>query len=115
MLGRYGGFSADMFLAEDRLLVRNGRQRPRARTRWADIRVDVHVDQAGLAQPHRVVERALEILRARDRQTLHSRRARPRREIRVVGLALRALVERGAVLAAPEIRVLQVADRRPGE
>src|SRR5207237_7938946 len=111
----HGLRSTGMFGAEDRLLVRDRRQRPRAGAGRPDVRVDVHVDEARLAELHRMLERSFELLRARDREALHARRARPGREVRVVRLALRPLIEGSAVLAPVEVRVLQVADRRPGE
>ena len=62
-----------------------------------------------------MLERALEVLRLGDRKALYARRPRPRGEVRVVGLAVGSRVETGSVLAALEVRVLQVADRPPGE
>src|SRR5438477_64627 len=44
MLGRYGGFSADMFLPVDRLLVRYRRQRPGAGAGRPDVRVAANGD-----------------------------------------------------------------------
>src|SRR6185437_4415473 len=84
------------FLAEDRLLVRDGRQRPSTDGGRADIGVDMDVDEAGLAERHRMLERALEILGARHRHALDAAGAGECREIGVVGLVVGALVERRA-------------------
>src|SRR5260221_14080163 len=52
---------ADMLLPEDRLHVRDRRQRPCAGAWRPDIGVDVHVEQTRLAQLHCVLQRAFEI------------------------------------------------------
>ena len=89
--------SPHVLLAEDRLLVRNRRQRPGAGARRPDLGVDVHVDQAGLAERRRRARSApLKSSRIRDRDALDAAAARPRGEVGVVGLAVRALVEAGA-------------------
>src|SRR5882672_1681609 len=104
-----------MLVPENRLGVGDRRQRPGPRTRRANVGVDVHVDETRLAEPDRVLERALEVLRLRYGQALDAGGARPGGEVRVVGLALGPRIERGAVLAPAEVGVLQVADRGPGE
>src|SRR5262245_62809853 len=49
-----------------RLAVRRGRQLPCTRGRWADLGVDVHIQEKRLVGFDRVLERTLEVFRARD-------------------------------------------------
>ena len=101
--------------AEHRLFGRDRRQLPGAGAGRADVGVDVHVDQRRLAGGDGLRQHAGEILRAGDGVARDAGGLGPGGEVRVVGPAVGALVEAGAVLAPVEIGVLQVADRGPGE
>src|SRR5258706_6107642 len=90
---------ADMLLPEDRLHVRDRRQRPCAGAGRPDIGIDVHLEQAGRAELHCVLQRAFENLGLGYGQAFNSCGARPCPAVPAVEPSLRGLAERGSLLA----------------